>query len=209
MAYETIDYDPVVEEIPTKIQQFIQEADRRCEAFYDAHLNKRYPRYVPSEPAQVYAALNYVTEAGLPLGSRFIEWGSGFGVATGIAVLLGYEATGIEIQPDLVEKATSLLHDQGLDGEFLNVSYIPEGFIQYDAVGGDDIIPDDSFGNAADEAPTYEGMEVPIEEIDLFFTYPWPGEQEMMLKLFDAVAGEGAILVAYYGDRDICIYRKL
>jgi hypothetical protein len=29
-----------------------------------------------------------------------------------------------------------------------------------------------------------------------------------MLKLFDAVAEVDAILIAYYGDADICIYRK-
>ena len=72
-------------------------------------------------------------------------------------------------------------------------------------MSGHDIIKDDG----ADQ-PTvkYEDMDLTLEEIDLFFVYPWPGEQAMMLKLFDCVAGEGAILIAYYGDRDICIYQK-
>jgi hypothetical protein len=52
-------------------------------------------------------------------------------------------------------------------------------------------------------------MDLGIDEIDLFFAYPWPGEQEMMLKLFDALAGEGAIFIAYFGDQDIHLYRKL
>jgi hypothetical protein len=29
----------------------------------------------------------------------------------------------------------------------------------------------------------------------------------MMLKLFQAVASEDAILIAYFGDHEICIYR--
>ena len=51
-------------------------------------------------------------------------------------------------------------------------------------------------------------MDHSLAEVDLFFVYPWPGEQEMMLKLFDAVAGPDAVLIAYYGDREICLYRK-
>jgi hypothetical protein len=30
----------------------------------------------------------------------------------------------------------------------------------------------------------------------------------MMLKLFDSVASEDAILIAYYGDQEICLYRR-
>lgn len=209
MPYETLSYEVASIPIPERIQAFIDEADLRCEAFYDTKLNQRYPRYVPSEPAQVYAALQYVSDQDLPLGDKFIEWGSGFGVATGIAALLGYEATGIEIQEALVEKAEALLSDQGIEAECIATSFVPDGYLIYEAVSGYDIVPDGSFGHHAESAPHYEGMETPINEIDLFFAYPWPGEQEMMLKLFDAVAGEGAILIAYFGDRDICIYRKL
>ncbi|MGJ8654527.1 MAG: class I SAM-dependent methyltransferase [Opitutaceae bacterium] len=208
MAYIQLPYEVEEIELPDTVKAFIDEADARCDQFYDDKLNKRFPRYVPSEPAQVYSALKYVTDQSLPLDTNFVEWGSGFGVGTALASLLGYESTGIEIEPTLVDKAESLLSDQGINAEFLAISYIPEGFISYDALSGHDIVRDDSFGNSLDHQPRYEGMDIDVEEIDLFFVYPWPGEQEMMLKLFDAVAGEGAILIAYYGDRDICIYQK-
>ena len=206
MAYEQIEYEVVEIPLPQKVQAFIAEADRRCDAFYDAQLNKRYPRYVPSEPAQVYAALKHVSDQSLPLGDTFLEWGSGFGVATGLAALLGYEATGIEIQEDLVAKAEDLLAHQGIDATFIPTSYIPDGFIEYENFGTTDIVCDNFVDG---QAARYEDMDLDIAEIDLFFAYPWPGEQEMMLKLFDALAGEGAILVAYFGDKEINLYRKL
>jgi hypothetical protein len=209
MAYIQLPYEVEDIELPPRVSAFIKEADARCDQFYDEKLNTRFPRYVPSEPAQVYSALKYVTDQRLPLDTRFIEWGSGFGIGTGFAALLGYEATGIEIEEVLVHKAESLLSDQAIEADFLAISYIPDGFICYDALSGHDIVRDDSFGNAPHHQPRYEGMDIDVEEIDLFFVYPWPGEQEMMLKLFDAVAGEGAILVAYFGDRDICIYQKV
>ncbi len=210
MAYETIEYTTELPDtLPKDVTQFIVEADAQCDTFYDKKLNKRYPRYVPSEPAQVYAALKFVTEKKLSLGDIFVEWGSGMGVATGLASILGYEATGIEIEETLVDSASALISNQNLDAQFICTSYIPEGYMTYEAVSGHDLVRDNSFGFRPDHEPVYEEMDCPLNEVDLFFVYPWPGEQAMMLKLFDAVAGEGAILVAYYGDRDICLYRKI
>ena len=185
----------------------IQDADDRWEKFWAQKLNKRYPRYVASEPAQVYAALRHVRDEGLALGERFIEWGSGFGVATSLAAQLGFQATGIELEDGLVEIAKSLAEKHQISAEFIATTYIPEGYISYDHVGGSDIVPDDSFGHQA-ESPRYDGMDIGLDEIDVFFVYPWPGEQEMMLKLFQSVASEDDILIAYYGDKEICIYRK-
>jgi hypothetical protein len=51
-------------------------------------------------------------------------------------------------------------------------------------------------------------MAFDIAAIDLFFAYPWPEEQELMQQLFDAVAMEGAIRIAYHSAKEICIYRK-
>ena len=93
MSYEQLDYEGAATTLPAEVAAFIEEADRRYDAYQDAGLHKRYPKYVPSEPAQVYAALKNDTDQGLPLVDYFIEWGSGFGVATGLAALLGYTAT--------------------------------------------------------------------------------------------------------------------
>tara|TARA_Y200000002_G_scaffold175604_1_gene144789 strand:+ start:166 stop:795 length:630 start_codon:yes stop_codon:yes gene_type:complete len=206
-SIKQIDYEAESPEVPEPFASLIQDADDRWEKFWSQKLNKRYPRYVASEPAQVYAALRHVRDEGLALGERFIEWGSGFGVATSLAAQLGFEATGIELEDGLVAIAESLAEKHQTGAEFIATTYIPEGYISYDHVGGSDIVPDESFGHQA-EPPRYDGMDIGLNEIDIFFVYPWPGEQEMMLKLFQSVASEDAILIAYYGDGEICIYRK-
>ena len=211
MAYEAINYDPTEAILSEKVQALVDAAEIRFDDFYARKLNKRYPRYIASEPAQVYAALKWVTEQGLTLGEQFIEWGSGFGVATSMAALLGYEATGIELRAGLVEIARELAQSQSIESEFICSSYIPEGYIEFEIAGGTDIVPDDSFGHEMAGGPIYQDDHqiIEIHGVDLFYAYPWPGEQEMMLKLFDAVAAPDAILIAYYGDKEICIYRKL
>ena len=206
-SIKQIDYEAESPLVPEPFASLIQDADDRWEKFWAQKLNKRYPRYVASEPAQVYAALKHVRDEGLALGERFVEWGSGFGVATSLASLLGFQATGIELEDGLVAIAESLAEKHQTGAEFITTTYIPEGYISYDHVGGSDIVPDENFGYQV-ESPSYDGMDVGLDEIDVFFVYPWPGEQEMMLKLFESVASEGAILIAYYGDQEICLYRK-
>ena len=206
-SIKQIDYEAESPEVPEPFASLIKDADDRWDKFWAQKLNKRYPRYVASEPAQVYAALKHVRDEGLALGERFIEWGSGFGVATSLAAQLGFEATGIELEDGLVEIAESLAEEHQTGAKFIASTYIPESYISYDHVGGSDIVPDESFGHQA-EPPRYDGMDIGLDEIDVFFVYPWPGEQEMMLKLFQSVASEDALLIAYYGDQEICIYRK-
>lgn len=64
--------------------------------------------YVPSNYDVVYATL-----AALPRG-RFCEWGSGMGVITGLAAMLGFDAHGIELDARLVAASRRLLADFGL-----------------------------------------------------------------------------------------------
>jgi hypothetical protein len=169
---------------------------------------------VPSDAALVFAALDYVTRHDIALGRVFCEWGSGVGTATCMAAFLGYEAYGIELEPELAELSREMARELAIAVEILCTSYIPEGYESYSGVGGEDLVQTDLFsflglGAGNDHDLRFEGMEIEIGAIDLFFVYPWPEEQELMQKLFDAVAVEGAILIAYYSAREICVYRKV
>jgi len=210
MSYQQIDYEPSSLKLSGEAKTLVDAAEERFRKFYAKGLNKRYSRYIASEPEQVYAAIKWVIDNGIAPGKRFVEWGSGFGVATGLAATLNCEASGIELRKGLVEIAEELLESQSIDADILCTSYIPEGFITYETAGGKDIVADNSFGHDAGEACYRSGAsEIYLDEVDLFFVYPWPGEQEMMLKLFDAIAAADAILITYFGDMDISIYRKM
>lgn len=212
MAIETLDLDFPATELPVEVSRLIQESEQRLDQFYINQSHRRFPRFLPSDSALVFAAMEYVTQHDLAPGRVFCEWGSGFGTGTCLAALLGYEAYGIEIQPELAEISREMARKLDIPAEFLCTSYIPEGYESYSGVGGEDLVKSETFcypETAIDHNPRYEGMEIDLASIDLFFVYPWPDEQELMTKLFDAVAVDSAILIAYFSPREICVYRKV
>lgn len=197
------------DDVPDDVAALIAEADRRCDEFFNAGLGRRYPRYIPSDPAIVHAAMVYLKNSGDIRGDVFCEWGCGFAVATCMASLIGYEAYGIEIEPELADLADQLAADFDIPARILCTSYLPEGYEECDGVGGKDLLPPEatiSHGDAIDTTPSYEGLDP--DEVDVFFVYPWPGQEELMMDLFKSMTTEGAILLIYLGDREIAAYRR-
>jgi len=195
--------------IPSDIAGLLTEANQRCDDFFDAGLDRRYPRYLPSNPEAVYAAIAHLKEAHLTRGKVFCEWGSGLGIATCMASLIGYEAYGIEIEEELAKRSTQLAHDLKIPVEILCTSYLPEGYEECEGVGGKDLLPPEattSGGVNIDTTPLYDGLDP--GEVDLFFVYPWPGQEEFMMDLFQAVSTEDAILLIYHADGEPTAYRR-
>lgn len=192
--------------LPEDIRGFLEEAERRREAFYKEGLGRRYYRYVASDPVVVCGAMRELRDSGQLRGGRFCELGCGFGIAAGMAALLGFRATGIELEPLLVERAVALFADCGLDVEVLQESYLPEGFECCEGMGGKDLVVPGSAWSRGGAAvpPTYEGVDP--AEVDLFFVYPWPDEEEFMRRLFGVIATEGAVLLMYQGEGEISAY---
>lgn len=87
--------------LPELAAEFIAEGLRRSKriACFD---------FVPSNYALVYAVLSK-----LPTG-RFCEWGSGMGIVTGLAEMLGFQSHGIETDDQLAAASRTLLADFGL-----------------------------------------------------------------------------------------------
>lgn len=67
--------------------------------------------FVASDCEVVYTLLSALQRG------AFCEWGSGLGIVTGLAEMLGYDAKGIEIHEPLANASRELLHQFGLRAE--------------------------------------------------------------------------------------------
>jgi hypothetical protein len=96
-----IEISKVSAPMPELAARFVEEAVRRSRSIncFD---------FVPSNAENLHAVL-----ASLPRG-RFCEWGSGMGIGVGLATMLGFAASGVEIHRELVEESRRLLTDYQL-----------------------------------------------------------------------------------------------
>jgi hypothetical protein len=212
MALEEIATEGPEARISDTVARLIATCSRGWERFFADHDDHQAPRFVPSVPERVFAVLEEVTQRKLPPNRVFCEWGSGFGTATCMASLLGYEAYGLEIDEELVRLSRAIARRLGIPVEILCTSLLPEGYEASWRVDGAALVTPKSLSEPNDEARRslrYDGMAIDIAEIGVFFAYPWPDERELIQQLFEAVAREGAILVVYHTDTDIRILRKV
>ncbi len=114
---------PALIELPARAQELIREGLSRARGIdcFD---------FVPCDYAIFYRTL-----AALPRGS-FCEWGSGIGIATGLAELLGFRACGIEIHAELAAASRRLLADLGFSatiegGDYLERSVRADVYFAY------------------------------------------------------------------------------
>jgi protein-L-isoaspartate O-methyltransferase len=114
---------PVPIELPPRAQELIREGLIRARAIdcFD---------FVPCDYSVFYRTLS-----ALPRGV-FCEWGSGIGIATALAELLGFRACGIEIHAELAAASRRLLADQGFEatietGDYLLRSVVADVYYAY------------------------------------------------------------------------------
>ncbi len=86
--------------------------------------------FVPCSYSAFYNAL-----ANQPRGD-FCEWGSGIGIATALAELLGFDAHGIEIDPALAAASRQLLAEHGFratirTGDYLQIEHPAHVYFVY------------------------------------------------------------------------------
>jgi len=124
-------------------------------------------------------------------GRSFLELGSGLGVITIIADLLGYDAYGIEIEPRLVEESCRLAESCGSTATFIEGSFVPPEFQEeVDLLGAD-------FNTVTSGADAYEEMGMTIGDFELVYAYPWPDETEWLHALFQRYARPPSALLSY------------
>jgi len=189
--------------LPSEVERLLEDADGRIERFVRSRRNSDpIASFVPCDFVMVYRALAELQDRRVAPGEAFCEWGAGFGVVAGLAELLGYEACGIEIHRDLVDEAVSLLEDHGLSAEIAHGSLIPDD--------GDSLV--DELSQQAwlrtGEQSGYDELGVEADDFDVIFAFPWPGDEELIDRLFEKYAATGALLLTYHGMNDMRLQRK-
>jgi hypothetical protein len=179
--------------VPSEVCRFLREAERRIERF---QLTGRVPGFVPCDFERAYAVLRDLAAADLAPGNLFCEWGSGFGVVACLAAMLDFDASGIEIERELVEATRRLADDFGLPAEFICGSFVPPGGEAHVLAGGRYAW----LTTEADQA--YAELGLRPDDLDVIFAYPWPDEERVIRDLFERYAAVGAVLVTYHGGAD-------
>ncbi len=203
MALDDVTLHTREDRLPSEIRKFLSEADRRIEDFTEAARNHPIPAFVPSDFTAAYWALSAIDELSLSAGSLFCEWGSGFGVVTCLAAWMEFESYGIEIEPELVTEADALARDFDLPAEFVAGNFVPS---DAETLA---VTPGEVAWLATEGADAYDELGMNLDDFDIIYAYPWPGEDDVLGHLFEQYAADGALLVTYNGIEDLRIRRKV
>ena len=160
-------------------------------------------RFVTSDFHLFDKAITWIEQNHLLTGNRFCEFGAGFGVCAMLAALRGMDSVGIEIEPNLVEHASQLANELGNDAKFYCGSFVQRGVDLHVALASEA----DTLNT--DEGGVYEVIGRDINEFDLVFAFPWPGEYSFFEAVFDASAAKGTLLLTYRGREGMHLVRKV
>ena len=187
---------PTPKPFPEEVSRFLVEADGRIRRHVLRRQTESARGFVISDTATAVGILRELRESH-EVARTFCEWGSGFAQVTGVAEILGFEATGIEIRRSLAEASRKLLHDFDLRAEILQGSFIPSDF----EIPSELYLPDGPtvLGEGAGKG---DEVDVEIHDFDVVYAYPWPDEEGLFLHLFDERAARGALMVLYRGVRE-------
>ena len=147
-------------------------------------------------------AISWIVENHLLAGNRFLEFGSGFGAVTILASIHGMTASGIEIEQPLVDQANSLADQLQVDADFYCGSFIPRDIDGYANLAAEVQHVDTSAGDV------YDQMGVNVDDFDMMFAFPWPGENGFFESVFERTAAQGALFLTYNGIEGIHLHRK-
>lgn len=193
-----IDFDAV---LPEAIDRLIQAANQRIQTFQDRWDRRPIEQFVASDFALVYHSINAIRERHLVTGNRFCEWGCGFAVVSCLADQLGWDTIGIEAEQVLVSEAKEFVSDIGASVELWHGNILPPGS---DDLAYDGTLP--SLGHP--EESVYDEIGLDIDDFDLIFAYPWPGEGDFLESVFERHARSGACFLTFCGPYDLRLVRK-
>lgn len=161
---------------------------------------RRGSHFHPFVPAD-YAGAVEVLRRLAPQANNFLELGSGVGVITIAADLLGFEAFGIELDPWLVDQARMLAERHDSQATFVAGSFVPEEF--QDEVARHHT----EFLTTTQGEPAYLELGMELSEFDLVYMFPWPGEEELHLKMLRRHGRPDTLFLLYGGTEGFQLFR--
>jgi len=194
MSLIDIEFSPPAMRLPKQVADYLEQMETHIEQFRNKAPN-RFQGFVPSDYVRFYEAISHVLDRRLACGNLFCEWGSGLGVATCLANMLGFNAYGIEIDEVLVQASQQFAEEHELPNQFIHGSFLP---------GDADDVVDAAFAENegcismyahADDA--YSQLDSEIEDFDLVFAFPWPDDEDLTATIFEKFASNGALLLTY------------
>lgn len=182
--------------LPPPVARLLADADAIWREL-GADFVKGWNGFVPADYPEVYLALKRLRAE----ATTFLEWGSGIGTVAIMADMLGYEAYGIEIRPDLVARAEALAARHESKASFAEGSFIPAAYEWSPEVG------DEDFNTCLDGTPGYEALGLELDDFDVVYAYPWPGEEALFEDIFDRHARPDAVMVCYHSLDHVLLHR--
>jgi hypothetical protein len=161
---------------------------------------RRGSHFHPFVPAD-YAGAAEVLRQLAPEVDNFLELGSGVGVITVAADLLGFEAYGIELDPWLVEQSIQLADRHDSQATFAGGSFVPEEFRDEVARHPAD------FATTAEGEPAYLELGMELSDFDLVYMFPWPGEEDLHVEMVRRHARPDTLLLLYGGTEGFQLFR--
>lgn len=203
MTLLRLEVPPTEGPLPGRVVEFVRVANDRIDRFCARRVKHPITGFVPSDLELTWRTLDAIAQSGIAPGRAFCEWGCGFGAIAGLATLAGFDAAGIEIERDLVDEAKKLAADFSLKIDLVHGNFVPAG-------AGELADCDGSFNWRSEEGPDgHSALELEPDDFDLVFAFPWPGEEEVIFRLFDACAAPEALLLTFHGREGLRVDRKI
>lgn len=203
MTLQSINIPDAIKRLPhsPSAARLIDLANDRIEAYMLA-TESVIENFVPCDFRLLDQSLTWIEQNHLLTGSRFCELGSGFGVAALLASIRGMESVGIEIESTLVEQSSNLADDLSLPAKFYCGSFVPRD------ISGILKLACEVEHVDTHEGDVFEEIGLGLDDFDLFFAFPWPGEQSFFEAVFQAGAADNSLLLSYRGQNGMHLLRK-
>jgi len=147
----------------------------------------RFHLFVPSDQVEAAGALARLRGR----ATSFVELGSAAGVITIAADLLGYEAYGIEREPWLIERSQELADRFDSGAVFAEGTFVPE-----ELEDETHLLPPEHW-TPTGGARAFEELGIGLDEFDLIYAYPWPGEEDWLRDMVRRCGRPDSLLLTY------------